>query len=173
MSRTVGTTIQQTEKSTRNGWAGFGRCANCARGRKDAKCAPRCKRRLAIPAAAPRRIYLHARAEDAPLCQQVRDRLLEVGFDPAIDVTIRGEELADWRREQETNSHTASGTESRSNPPRRDLARLSPVEKDRAGVGLEIEEACFDEPPTGRADIMQRVPAREDRSASASDRRAA
>jgi hypothetical protein len=72
-----------------------------------------------------------------------------------------------------TNSHTASGTESRSNPPRRDLARLSPVEKDRAGVGLEIEEACFDEPPTGRADIMQRVPAREDRSASASDRRAA
>jgi hypothetical protein len=121
----------------------------------------------------PRRIYLHARAEDAPLCQQVRNRLLEVRFDPAIDVTIRGEELADWRREQETNSHTASGTESRSNPPRRDLARLSPVEKDRAGVGLEIEEACFDEPPTGRADIMQRVPAREDRSASASDRRAA
>jgi hypothetical protein len=47
----------------------------------------------------PRRIYLHARTEDAPICLEVRDRLSEVGFDPAIDMTGPGEELRDWRRE--------------------------------------------------------------------------
>ena len=46
-----------------------------------------------------RRIYLHARAEDAPIRQEVYDRLLEDGFDPTGDIPAPGKELLDWRLE--------------------------------------------------------------------------
>jgi hypothetical protein len=55
----------------------------------------------------PRQIYLHARAEDALLCQEVRARLLEAGFDPAVDMTSPGDELHDWRRETKNRIETA------------------------------------------------------------------
>ncbi len=57
----------------------------------------------------PRRIYLHARTEDAPICLEVQDRLTEVGFNPAIDMTGPGEELRDWRRATKNRIEMAKG----------------------------------------------------------------
>jgi hypothetical protein len=56
-----------------------------------------------------RRIYLHARTEDASICKEVQERLAEVGFDPVIDLTGPGEELRDWRRESKNRIETAKG----------------------------------------------------------------
>jgi hypothetical protein len=46
-----------------------------------------------------RRIYLHARAEDAPFRQKIDGLLREDGFDPTGDMPDPGKELLDWRRE--------------------------------------------------------------------------
>ena len=46
-----------------------------------------------------RRIYLHARAEDAPIRQKIDDLLREDGFDPVVDMPDPGKELLDWKRE--------------------------------------------------------------------------
>lgn len=54
-----------------------------------------------------RRIYLHARAEDAPIRQEVHDRLLDDGFEPAGGTPDPGKELIDWMLESKIRIKTA------------------------------------------------------------------
>jgi TIR domain len=66
----------------------------------------------AAPAAAPspvgpRRVYLHARAGQASLCDQVKRALTQRGIAPLSTVADPGRALADWKRESRTRMETA------------------------------------------------------------------
>jgi hypothetical protein len=55
----------------------------------------------------PRRVYLHARAGQASLCDQVKRALTERGIAPLSTVADPGRNLADWGRESRTRMATA------------------------------------------------------------------
>jgi hypothetical protein len=59
------------------------------------------------PATAQRRIYLHARPEDASVCDEVKRSLLEDGIAPLSAVTDPGRDVADWMRESRARIETA------------------------------------------------------------------
>jgi TIR domain len=71
----------------------------------------RSKMEAAPPATAapigPRRVYLHARAGQASLCDQVKRALTQRGIAPLSTVADPGRNLSDWGRESRTRMATA------------------------------------------------------------------
>jgi hypothetical protein len=55
----------------------------------------------------PRRVYLHARAAQASLCDEVKRALTQRGIAPLSMVADPGRALADWERESRTRIETA------------------------------------------------------------------
>jgi TIR domain-containing protein len=58
-------------------------------------------------ASGPRRIYLHARAEHAPMCEDVRRVLSQDGIAPLTATIDPGRDIADWSRESRARVETA------------------------------------------------------------------
>jgi hypothetical protein len=63
--------------------------------------------RAAVPAAAQRRIYLHARPESALVYDEVRRLLVQDGVAPLSTVADPGRDIADWMRESRARIETA------------------------------------------------------------------
>jgi hypothetical protein len=61
----------------------------------------------ARPAAGPKKVWLHARAEYRPVCEQVKQALSQDGIAPLSTISDPGRDIADWSKESRARIETA------------------------------------------------------------------
>ncbi|HXF89249.1 MAG TPA: toll/interleukin-1 receptor domain-containing protein [Xanthobacteraceae bacterium] len=59
------------------------------------------------PATGPKKVWLHARAEHRPVCEQVKQALSQDGIAPLSTIADPGRDILDWRKESRARIETA------------------------------------------------------------------